>query len=62
MFLATLTRWCTVPHHLAARHSPGAHRAALQMYHYVRVAKSIVSVPERLNWPGRLAGISEGAR
>ena len=45
MFLATRRRWCTVPHRFAARHSLGTHRAALQMYHYVQIAKSIVSVP-----------------
>ena len=42
--LATRRRWRTVPHRFAARHSLGAHRAALQMYHYVRIAYSIVSV------------------
>ena len=42
--LATRRRWRTVLHRFAARHSLGAHRAALQMYHYVRVAKIIVSV------------------
>ena len=38
ILLATLRRWRTVPHRFAARHSLGAHRAALQMSHYVRVA------------------------
>ena len=42
-----LQRWCTVPHNVAARHSLGAHRAALQIVASVPLAflaKSIVSV------------------
>ena len=31
---ATLRRWRTDPHRFAARHSFGAHRAALQVYHH----------------------------
>ena len=40
IILATLRRWCTVPHRFAARHSLGAHRAALQMYHYVQTLRA----------------------
>ena len=42
ILLATCTRWCTVPHRFAARHSLGAHCAALQVYHQVRIVKNIL--------------------
>ena len=45
IILATLRRWRTVLHRFAARHSLGAHRAALQMYHYVRRVKNILLYP-----------------
>ena len=43
--LATRRRWRADLHCFAARHSLGAHRAALQMYQYVHFVKNLLLYP-----------------